>query len=265
LSLRERSSISFREAQSYYKTSTPWKGWVIRGKELARRINRGILVIHNGEPSPPVFEMVFNTLDALVKWIFGSYIVSLRFISFTIIGSTLCSWAYLTGIHDVSLVRGIFESYRSILTFFILSSFSLITNILAIAQTQLFLRFFRANPTGLSFLVLAYSDLVLKGTLYVLIFSLGIVFSIMAMDVNMQKAIPAAVSWRQSAEHPPPLTRREPDESLSEEFCVGWLEVMNPRYSDYQRPIVEITNESLHTHCQTVRDAHSEDEFRVCA
>src|SRR5215471_10345589 len=26
LSLRERSSISFREAQSYYKTSTPWKG-----------------------------------------------------------------------------------------------------------------------------------------------------------------------------------------------------------------------------------------------
>jgi hypothetical protein len=35
LPLLARSSISFREAQSYYKTSTPWKGWAIGGKRGA--------------------------------------------------------------------------------------------------------------------------------------------------------------------------------------------------------------------------------------
>ncbi|HVD20408.1 MAG TPA: hypothetical protein VNB95_00520, partial [Nitrososphaera sp.] len=47
------------DAMAYSKGE---ESWVKGGKELARRINQGILGIHSGEPSPPVFKMVFNTL-----------------------------------------------------------------------------------------------------------------------------------------------------------------------------------------------------------
>src|SRR5215831_20749529 len=52
LSLLERSSISFREAQSYYKTSTPWKGWAI-GVGLARPYYLGLCAEAYGKGGQP--------------------------------------------------------------------------------------------------------------------------------------------------------------------------------------------------------------------
>jgi hypothetical protein len=47
------------------------------------------------EPSIPVFKVVFDTLNAVVRRLFGPRVMSLRFILLTAIGSALFFWTYL--------------------------------------------------------------------------------------------------------------------------------------------------------------------------
>ena len=73
MSLLERSSISFREAQSYYKTSTPWKGWSYGADQhaIARRVPVYVEKILKGATpaelpveQPTQFELVLNLKTA---------------------------------------------------------------------------------------------------------------------------------------------------------------------------------------------------------
>ena len=99
-------------------------------------------------------------------------------------------FAISTGRLDIILVHRMFETRHGMLTFFIIGAFSLLTNVILMAHTRLFILFLRAYPSGSTFLLLACSDMIVKITLFAIVFSLGILFSVLAIDVTMKKDIP---------------------------------------------------------------------------
>lgn len=183
-----------------------------------------------------------------------------RLVLFIAICSAFLFWAYLLIIslnQNSTFVHRMFESYRSTIPFFIITIFSLITDVLSIAQTRLFLRIFELYPTGISFLLLAYSDAVLQITVFIFVFSLGIAFSLLFIDATLYKDIPVLLEWRHPNPRLYPASRHDPTLNLR----ISWPRVNDPVYNDYHHDVGIGIGVITRGRSLNVDDAYNEDDF----